>query len=200
MELQEQLDADVRPRGVTGQTLYAPSVLGSSLQYTEVNSLAPFGNLVTTSTGEAPEPFALGRTRRGGFRGRIFIGGEVILGAEEPQEFVGVQARPRVVQIRRSRIDLDAGVETYARAAGALEDVSVVGELCLRLVPKARRVLVTLTHDPEERTTGLCFCVWTSAMITEIVTSEDALHDALFDRIPVVRRPSYSIRYEFVRG
>ena len=89
-------------------------------------------------------------------------------------------------------------VEEYARSAGALDDVSVIGELCLRLTPKAKRVLVTVTHDPEDGTTGLHFRVWTSEAIEGVVDAEDELHEALFRWIPPGRRQLFSIGYAFI--
>jgi len=99
----------------------------------------------------------------------------------------------------KSRIEVTDGVRALAEQAGATEDVYVIGELCLRLVPEARRVLVTVTHDPEDGTTGLHFRVRTSAPIETVVAAEDRLHEALFERVPSVRRSLFSIGYEFIR-
>ena len=108
-------------------------------------------------------------------------------------------ANPSGRVVRRSRIEPARGVDAYARSAGALEDVSVIGELCLRLVPEAKRVSVTVTHDPEDGTTGLHFRVRTSSTIEALVAAEDKLHEALFQRIPQARRQLFSIGYEFIR-
>ena len=97
------------------------------------------------------------------------------------------------------RIETTGDVDAWAGSEGASGDVSAIGDLFLWLVPGANSVVVTVTHDPEDGTTGLHFHVRTSAPIDTVVAAEDRLHEALFDRIPSARRSLFSIGYEFVR-
>jgi len=240
----------MRAHGVSIEPAYPSHILGWSRQCTPVNSLVPFGNLITTSTGESnvyvgmPEP-RLGALKlifgdvmeqlqelpheafyvavsdstvvlRGenmplaGSERRIFDRkiasvfifeerpGEGAVTLPEDQRFSRFSAEPGRVA-RRSGIDVAPGVGDYARSVGALEDVSVIAELCLRVVPQTKRVVVTVTRDPEDGTAAVHFRVWTSATIENVVESEDELHEALFSRIPPVRRNLFSIGYEFIR-
>lgn len=104
----------------------------------------------------------------------------------------------RVLSDASGQIEIASDVAVCARRAGASEDVYVIGELCLRLVPKAKRVFVTITRDPEDGTTGLHFRVRTSAPIDVVVAAEDGLHEAFFERIPGARRSLFSIGYDFI--
>jgi hypothetical protein len=96
------------------------------------------------------------------------------------------------------QMEVAPDVAALARHLEASEDLHVIAEMCLRLVPEARRVFVTVTHDPEDGTTGLHFQVRTRATIDSVVAAEDRLHDALFDRIPSARRSLFSVGYDFI--
>lgn len=253
MEIQESREASTeRAQRSSIETVYQYPVLGWSRRQTPINSLAPFGNLITTSTGEpkvqatvdvmpesrfgAPtlvmggvaerfpevpqQGFASGSRRIARIEGvtKSFLaseqhifdfevaslfsipeapwGGEaIVLG--EGQRHSEFRVEPRIV--RGPGIDAAPGVDEYARRVGATEDVSVIAELCLRFIPHAKRVLVTVSRDPEDGTTGLHFLTWTTAAIEAIVNAEDEFHQALFSRIPPDRRSFFSIGYEFVR-
>jgi hypothetical protein len=101
--------------------------------------------------------------------------------------------------VERPDIDIGPGVATYARSVGAERDTSFAADLCMRHVPGARRVTVTLNHDPEDRSTGLHLRVWTTATIEDVLAAEDELHREFFDRTPVDLRGIFSFGYEFVR-
>jgi hypothetical protein len=95
-------------------------------------------------------------------------------------------------------ITLAKGVEAWGEASGVLPEARIVARLCLDLVPKARRVVVSLAHDPEVHETGLTFTVFTSASVEAVVAAEDNLHEMLFREIPAPRLTNRSIAYEFV--
>ncbi len=220
LETQNRQAADVvgGPRAGTGFPISVLGWPGPAL----VNSLAPLQNLVTTSTEEGRTPSVTQyRTIQLGIdTGRYYVPSVVLdepdLAVGRPQlsrpigldaaESLGVlfpvsldnwnwPAQP--VPHRRLAIDVAPDVRTVARRAGASGDVSAIGELCLRLVPDARSVLVTVTRDPEDGTTGLHFLVATTAPIEAVVAAEDQLHQFLFERVPAERRPLYTIGYDF---
>ncbi len=213
-----------RSREATGETAFPPPVLG--WYHLAVNSFAPLGNLITTATEEPrtrkallpaiqagmlseAEPEAL-RPEDVTYRslglelgrhqipslGEIFGEVEPLLQGLRYRFLTGAQPAPT---LRRSRIETAREVDAFAQTAGARADVSVVGELCLRLLPETEDVFVTVTHDPEDGTAGLHFRVRTSAPIDTVVAAEDRLHEALFERISSARRSLFSIGYEFVR-
>ena len=202
-------------------------VFGWPEHSTTVNSLAPFGNLTMSSTSvaealhvvplssiqdemvrELDSPF--------GEHSLEPIGFSQISPRVEMMEFDIVARQAfreaatfaqgrlpeqldwRAVVVRSSRPDLAPEVEAYAQSTETSDALAVIGELCMRFVPEARRVLVTLTLDPEDGTTGFHFCVETIARVEAVVDAEDRLHEALFERIPSARRPVFSIGYTFI--
>lgn len=236
------------PSGANAEKVFRPGILGSPEYRPTINSLAPFGNLFATSTGESKGLSHLGAASERRFGPGVPTSGDVMLGlqegrapdlasartampegenvlwayseqrmlrsevisvfmpvaseegfSQERQRFSLFRGNPSGHLVSSSRIEIAPGVDACARSAGALEDVSVIGELCLRYVPDAKRVLVMVTHDPEDGTMGLHFHIRTSAEIETIVAAEDRLHEAVFERIPVARRQLFSIGYELLR-
>lgn len=256
METQElpRSKAQRAARGIFAETMYPSSVLGWTGQSTQVNSLAPFGDLISTSTGESIPTFA-GETRveprehelplsqsdafgtpsadaaewrvASGAASRReelyqFVRYEP-LGALPSQRIFGFQVGPlyegqrfeaaqrfaddqrhwRTIgavgnATRDSRIEMAAGVDAYARSVGVTNEITAIGDLCLRHVPKARRVLVTVVHDPEDGTTGIHFAVFTPADVEAVVDAEDTLHTELFQRVSAGKRGLFSFGYDFV--
>jgi hypothetical protein len=97
-----------------------------------------------------------------------------------------------------SSINLAPGVEAWAAATGVSAELQIVAALCLERVPKACRVVVTMSHDPEDGSEGLNFYVFTRASVDAVVAAEDELHERLFQRVSSAKITSFSILYEFV--
>jgi hypothetical protein len=97
-----------------------------------------------------------------------------------------------------SPISLAAGVAEWADKHGLAREVDVVGDLCMQMVSGARRVVVALSHDPEDGSTGLVFTTFTAASVEDVVGAEDDLHKVLFARVEAAKIVNFSIAYDFI--
>ena len=95
-------------------------------------------------------------------------------------------------------IEVTAEADDLARSLGVRKDADTVLQLAKRFVPEAEHAKMTVTCDFEDGTKALHVTVRTSAPPDEVVSAEDRLHEALFDRLTPVSRSCFSIDYDFV--
>ena len=98
----------------------------------------------------------------------------------------------------RPRVAWPPGACVFASTARFRADAEVVSSLVGRLVPRTQRVLVDVVRDPEDGESTLHMTVRTSASPDDVVSAENQLHDALFERLPPDSRVLFSIGYEFL--
>jgi hypothetical protein len=86
----------------------------------------------------------------------------------------------------------------YAKSHGLYGALVLAKKIVHELIPEMRALYVDLKRDPDEGGyPTLCFAITIKESVDHVLELDDALQDALYDRIPTEFLPYISFVYRF---